>query len=275
MAEFTPIIFDNTRRLAIRARAASHGFEKAFLVQTMANELAERLSYVSRKFENILVTGPIAQFADSILGTQAYSLTKNLMLEEDILPFAPESFDLILSAGTLDSVNDLPGTLIQIRRTLKPDGLFLGTLFGAGSLRTLKAAMLRAEGEQVRPHIHPQIDLRAASDLMTRTGFALPVADIDTLEVRYSDWRRLVRDLRESGASNALSGPRSFNRSMPNALDISWQAMADPDGRVTENFNFLQLSGWGPSASQPKPAARGSATVSLADALKKRSKPVF
>ena len=275
MAEFTPIIFDNTRRLAIRARAASHGFEKAFLVQTMANELAERLSYVSRKFENILVTGPIAQFADSILGTQAYSLTKNLMLEEDILPFAPESFDLILSAGTLDSVNDLPGTLVQIRRTLKPDGLFLGTLFGAGSLRTLKAAMLHAEGEQVRPHIHPQIDLRAASDLMTRTGFALPVADIDTLEVRYSDWRRLVRDLRESGASNALSGPRSFNRSMPNALDISWQAMADPDGRVTENFNFLQLSGWGPSASQPKPAARGSATVSLADALKKRSKPVF
>lgn len=274
MAEFTPIIFDNTRRLAIRARAASHGFEKAFLVQTMANELAERLSYVSRKFENILVTGPIAQFADSILGTQAYSLTKNLMLEEDILPFAPESFDLILSAGTLDSVNDLPGTLVQIRRTLKPDGLFLGTLFGAGSLRTLKAAMLRAEGEQVRPHIHPQIDLRAASDLMTRTGFALPVADIDTLEVRYSDWRRLVRDLRESGASNALSGPRSFNRSMPNALDISWQAMADPDGRVTENFNFLQLSGWGPSASQPKPAARGSATVSLADALKKRSKPI-
>lgn len=275
MAEFTPIIFDNTRRLAIRARAASHGFEKAFLVQTMANELAERLSYVSRKFENILVTGPIAQFADSILGTQTYSLTKKLMLEEDILPFAPESFDLILSAGTLDSVNDLPGTLVQIRRTLKPDGLFLGTLFGAGSLRTLKAAMLRAEGEQVRPHIHPQIDLRAASDLMTRTGFALPVADIDTLEVRYSDWRRLVRDLRESGASNALSGPRSFNRSMPNALDISWQAMADPDGRVTENFNFLQLSGWGPSASQPKPAARGSATVSLADALKKRSKPVF
>ena len=274
MAEFTPIIFDNTRRLAIRARAASHGFEKAFLVQTMANELAERLSYVSRKFENILVTGPIAQFADSILGTQAYSLTKNLMLEEDILPFAPESFDLILSAGTLDSVNDLPGTLVQIRRTLKPDGLFLGTLFGAGSLRTLKAAMLHAEGEQVRPHIHPQIDLRAASDLMTRTGFALPVADIDTLEVRYSDWRRLVRDLRESGASNALSGPRSFNRSMPNALDISWQAMADPDGRVTENFNFLQLSGWGPSASQPKPAARGSATVSLADALKKRSKPI-
>lgn len=269
MAEFTPAIFDNTRRLAIRARAASHGFEKAFLVQTMANELAERLSYVSRKFENILVTGPIAQFADSILGTQTYSLTKNLMLEEDILPFAPESFDLILSAGTLDSVNDLPGTLVQIRRTLKPDGLFLGTLFGAGSLRTLKAAMLRAEGEQVRPHIHPQIDLRAASDLMTRTGFALPVADIDTLEVRYSDWRRLVRDLREAGASNALSGLRSFNRSMPNALDISWQAMADPDGRVTENFNFLQLSGWGPSASQPKPAARGSATVSLADALKK------
>lgn len=274
MAEFTPTIFDNTRRLAIRARAASHGFEKAFLVQTMANELAERLSYVSRKFENILVTGPIAQFADSILGTQTYSLTKNLMLEEDILPFAPESFDLILSAGTLDSVNDLPGTLVQIRRTLKPDGLFLGTLFGAGSLRTLKAALLRAEGEQVRPHIHPQIDLRAASDLMTRTGFALPVADIDMLEVRYSDWRRLVRDLREAGTSNALSGPRSFNRSMPNALDISWQAMADPDGRVTENFNFLQLSGWGPSASQPKPAARGSATVSLADALKKRSKPV-
>lgn len=270
MSNQAPQIFDNRRRLALRARAAAKGFQQSFLIQHMAGELAERLTYVTRPFQNALLIGPIADFAAQIFGEREIDATVAMQQDEEILPFAAKSYDLILSAGTLDSVNDLPGALLQIRQILKPDGLFMGTLFGSGSLRTLKEAMMRADGAHIRPHIHPQIDLRAASDLMTRAGFALPVADIDTLQVRYADWRRLVRDLRDAAAGNALAGPRGFNRQMPAALDTAWSALSEPDGRTPETFHFLQLSGWGPSPTQPKPAARGSGTVSLADALKKR-----
>ena len=269
MGDNTPQIFDNRRRMAIRARAVARGVEQSFLLATMADELAERLAYVSRNFDNALLIGPIAAFADRIFGERTLDVTADVMQDEEAIAYSPQSFDLVISAGTLDSVNDLPGALVQIRRVLKPDGLFLGTLFGAGSLQTLKSAMLFADGTMVQPHIHPQIDLRAISDLMTRAGFALPVTDVDKLSVRYSDWRRLVDDLRDAGASNALSGRRRFNRSLPEALDTKWRAAQEADGRVSENFHFLQLSGWAPAPSQPKPAARGSGTVSLASVLKK------
>ncbi len=271
MADRAPQIFDNRRRTAIRARAVARGLGQSFLLNHMADELTERLAYVSRNFENTLLIGPIAAFADQIFGERKPVIVANILQNEEALAYPPGSFDLIISAGTLDSVNDLPGALVQIRRALKPDGLFLGTLFGAGSLCMLKAAMLIADGAQVSPHIHPQIDLRAISDLLTRAGFALPVTDIDKLSVRYSDWRRLVSDLRDAGVSNSLSGPRVVSRSLPNALDGAWRAAAEPDGRVTESFHFLQLSGWAPAPSQPKPAARGSGTVSLASVLKKSS----
>ena len=271
MADKAPQIFDNRRRMAFRERAMARGLNQSFLLQHMAEELAERLADVSRSFENVLLCGPISAFADQILGPRNPSITVNIMLDEEAIPYSQGSFDLVLSAGALDSVNDLPGALVQIRRVLKPDGLFLGTLFGAGSLPVLKAAMLTADGAQVRPHIHPQIDLRAISDLVTRTGFALPVIDVDKLSVRYSGWRQLVNDLRDAGVSNALSGPRHYVRSLPNALDRAWQGQADIQGRATEMFHFLQLSGWAPAPGQPKPAARGSGTVSLASVLNKSS----
>ena len=269
MADNTPQIFDNRRRMAIRARAVARGLEQSFLLAAMADELTERLAYVSRNFDNALLIGPIAAFADQILGERKPVTVLNIMQDEEVLAYPPGSFDLIISAGTLDSVNDLPGALVQIRRSLKPDGLFLGTLFGADSLQSLKSIMLIADGPKVRPHVHPQIDLRAISDLLTRAGFALPVTDIDKLSVRYSDWRRLVTDLRDAGVSNALSGPRAISRLLPNALDSAWRAATESDGRVSESFHFLQLSGWAPAPSQPKPAARGSGTVSLASVLKK------
>lgn len=269
MAANAPQIFDNRRRMAIRARAVARGIEQSFLLNYMADELAERLTDVSRNFENALLIGPIAVFAGKIFGERKSVVTHNVMLDEEMLPYSSGSFDLIVSAGTLDSVNDLPGALVQIRRVLKPDGLFLGTVFGAGSLASLKSAMLTADGEAVQPHIHPQIDLRAISDLMVRAGFALPVTDIDKLNVRYTDWRRLIGDLRDAGVSNALSGPRRFARPLQKGLDSTWRAAAETDGRVSEHFHFLQLSGWAPAPSQPKPAARGSGTVSLASVLKK------
>lgn len=269
MANTTPQIFDNRRRMAMRVRAVARGVEQSFLLATMADELAERLADVSRNFENALLIGPVAVFADRILGARTPNVTDDVMLDEEAIAYPPNSFDLVISAGTLDSVNDLPGALVQIRRVLKPDGLFLGTLFGAGSLQSLKSAMLVADGTMVQPHVHPQIDLRAISELMTRAGFALPVTDIDKLSVRYRHWQRLADDLRGAGAGNALSGERRFARSLPVALDSAWRSLAESDGRVTESFHFLQLSGWAPSASQPKPAARGSGMVSLASVLKK------
>jgi NADH dehydrogenase [ubiquinone] 1 alpha subcomplex assembly factor 5 len=269
MADMAPQIFDNRRRMALRARAMRGRIQQSFLLTHMATELSERLSFVSRSFENVLFIGPIADFAADILGDRKMQITAEPMLDEEALPFAPASFDLILSAGTLDSVNDLPGALLQIRRALKPDGLFLGTSFGAGSLPRLKNAMMAADAGQVRAHIHPQIDLRSISDLMTRAGFALPVADVDMLSVRYRDWRRLVGDIRDAGVGNAMAGLRTFQRALPRGLDIAWQSLADDNGKVTETFNFLQLNGWAPSPHQPKPAARGSGSVSLVDVLGK------
>jgi SAM-dependent methyltransferase len=190
--------------------------------------------------------------------------------EEDRLPFAPASFDLVISAGTLDSVNDLPGALIQIRRILKPDGLFLGHMFGAGTLATLKSMFLESDADQVRPHMHPQIDLRSAADLIVRAGFALPVADQDVTEVRYSNWRGIVSDVRDAGIGNALAGPRAYlGKNVINRLDRIFAARADAHGKVPEYFTHLFLSGWAPSENQPRPAKRGSAQVSLADILSK------
>jgi NADH dehydrogenase [ubiquinone] 1 alpha subcomplex assembly factor 5 len=269
MSSVPPQIFDNKRRMAMRLRALSRGTRQSFLLAYMANELAERLACVSRSFENTLLLGPIAQFADIISGDRQMPIVADVMANEETLSYPPQSFDLIISAGTLDSVNDLPGALVQIRRTLEPDGLFLGTLYGAGSLATLKSAMLKADGAQIRPHIHPQIDLRAISDLMGRTGFALPVIDRDKLDVRYNDWRTLVADVRDAAAGNSLVGSRSYVRSLPKELEARWNALADHDGKVRESFHFLHISGWAPSPTQRKPAARGSGTVSLVDIFKK------
>jgi NADH dehydrogenase [ubiquinone] 1 alpha subcomplex assembly factor 5 len=269
MTNVPPQIFSTKRRMALRARALRLDVGDSFLLNHMADELAERLAFVSRTFENALLIGPIAMLAERILAERKTAIVADLMLNEEALPYPPESFDLIISAGTLDSVNDLPGALVQIRRTLKPDGLFLGTLYGAGSLSQLKAAMLLADGERVQPHIHPQIDLRAISDLMARAAFALPVTDIDMLTLRYADWRGLVNDLRAAGAGNAMAIYNGFDRQLPKNLDRAWANLADPDGRSSETIALLHLNGWAPSPDQPKPAPRGSGKVSLADVLKK------
>ena len=191
-------------------------------------------------------------------------------MEEDRLPFTPGSFDLVISAGTLDSVNDLPGALIQIRRILRPDGLFLGHMFGAGTLAMLKAMLLEADADRVTPHIHPQIDLRSAADLIVRAGFTLPVADQDTSAVRYGDWRSIVSDIRDAGVGNALAGPRNYlGKDVAARLESAFAARADAQGKVTESFAHIYLSGWAPSENQPRPAKRGSGQVSLADILSK------
>lgn len=260
-------IFDRKRRRALRERADGRGGD-LFLWQIIADDIADRLVDVARDFHDVLIVGPMTAYASQILADRQAEITEGQIIDEDHLPFAPASFDLIICAGTLDSVNDLPGALVQMRRCLRPDGLFLGHMFGAGTLASLKSAILEADGEKAAPHIHPQIDLRSAADLLTRAGFTLPVIDTDATTVRYSEWRALVRDLRDMGVGNALAGPRGpLSRDILNRLDVSWQAMARDDGKVEERFVHIHLSGWSPSDDQPKPAKRGSGSVSLASIL--------
>lgn len=265
-----PEIIDRRRRRALRERAASRGGEP-FLWSYVAIELAERLDLVSRPFENALIIGPMASYADKITGQRTCVVSFADLVDEDRLPFEPYSFDLVVAAGTLDSVNDLPGALVQIRRILKPDGLFLGHMFGAGSLATLKSLMLVADGDTTAPHIHPQIDLRSAADLLSRAGFALPVADSDVMPVRYRDWRTIVSDLRDTGVGNALAGPRRYSgKGILARLDCEWHRRTDGSGKVEEQFVHIFLSGWAPAPDQPKPAKRGSGQVSMAAVLPSR-----
>lgn len=278
-----PEIFDRIRRRAFRERAGRMG-GGSFLWDYIADDIAERLSLVSRQFDDVLIIGPLAAFADRIMGERSGEVVKASLssleatrpdapvIEEDRLPFQPGSLDLIISAGTLDSVNDLPGALVQMRRALRPDGLLLAHMFGAGSWARLKALMLMAEGGSASPHIHPQIDLRSAADLLSRAGFALPVADQDVMPVGYGGWRNIVADLRSAGLGNALAGPRRYlGKNILACLDAAWQQVADQNGRAEENVVHLHLSGWAPSPSQPKPAARGSG-ISLASVLPDKTK---
>lgn len=268
MSQAPPEMFDRRRRLAMRERAYARSGGQSFLWEQLAGDLAERLADVTVEFADVLIIGPMAAYANAILGGRHGTLLcAGPEIEEDRLPFEPGSFDLIICAGTLDSVNDLPGALVQMRRALRPDGLLLAHMFGAGTLASLKQAMMLADGESVAPHIHPQVELRAAADLLQRAGFALPVADLDASDVRYGDWRTLIADLRDMGLGNQLASPRGFlGCDYPKRLDQAWASIAR-DGKVTERFVHLHLSGWAPAPSQPQPARRGSGQASLADIL--------
>ena len=193
-----------------------------------------------------------------------------MQCDEDRLPFADASFDLIVAAGGLETVNDLPGCLALIRRLLVPDGLFLGALAGAGSLPRLRASMLAADmaSGAATPRIHPQIDVRAAGDLLARAGLKLPVADGDRLIVRYGDPLRLIADLRGMAGTNLLRGTRPpiVRTGLP-ALFERFAADAAADGRTAETIEIVYLTGWSSGPDQPQPARRGSATHSLAQSL--------
>lgn len=281
--DLPPEIFDRRRRRAFFERALQRTGDR-FLWRYIAGELAERLSVVTREFADALIIGPMAVEATTIIGQRnchIHSATLSevaganaIAAEEDRLPFGAGQFDLIIAGGSLDSVNDLPGALVQIRRALRPDGLFLGQIYGAGSLSTMKSALLAVEGDMAAPHIHPQIDLRSAADLLSRAGFALPVADNDVLAVRYADWRSVVRDVRDAGIGNAMAGPRQYlGKAIIRALDAEWRDRSDAAGKVEERFNHVFLSGWAPSPTQPKSAPRGSGSVSLAAVLPPPSRP--
>jgi NADH dehydrogenase [ubiquinone] 1 alpha subcomplex assembly factor 5 len=279
--------FDRVLRRARRDRAQPLFGGADYLHRLAADELLERLDLVKRDFKDVLDLGCGDGYLSGQLGARGFNVTSldagerfaaqtgGLQADEDRLPFAPGSFDLVLSVGVLDSVNDLPGALTLVRRSLRPDGLFLAALAGAGSLPMLRMAMLAADEAQgaISPHIHPQIDLRAAGDLLTRASFALPVADSQAVSVRFPHLMQLVRDLRAMGATNILAN-RDRSPILRNGLAAAIAAFAaqgDMDGKTTERFEILYLTGWAPSPDQPQPARRGSATASLAAALNKKA----
>ena len=198
---------------------------------------------------------------------------ESVVVDPELLPFGPESFDLVVSALALQFVNDLPGTLIQIRRALAPDGLFLACLVGGRTLHELRAVLAQAEEEiagGASPRVAPLGDLRDMGGLLQRAGFALPVTDVDAITVRYDHVFALMRDLRAMGATNALAQrvkTPSRRAMFLRAAEIYAQKFADPDGRIRATFEFVWLSGWAPHESQQKPLKPGSAKTRLADAL--------
>jgi SAM-dependent methyltransferase len=279
----TPEIFDRRLRSLRRDRAARDFAAHDFLYRHMVDELLDRLTDVQRPLPDALILGcpdGHARARLEAMGKQVVCadpgfanarMNGGVQADEDALPFADGSFDLIVACGSLDSVNDLPGALILMNRILRPDGLLLAAFAGAGSLPVLRQAIQRAEGDRPGQHVHPQVDVRAAGDLLGRAGFTMPVADGDTLAVRYGDLFGLIGDLRGMGAGNILhSRPPMITRDTLARAAAQFAGAADPDGRTTERFGIVYLSGWKPDPSQPGPARRGSATVSLAQALKSR-----
>ncbi|MBN8849711.1 MULTISPECIES: methyltransferase domain-containing protein [unclassified Sphingomonas] len=273
-----PEIFDRAARRLRRDRIADAYPAHDFLRAVMIEGLLDRLASVKREFHDVLDLGsfasgfalPGARIAQLDAGRRFAATAGGVQGDEDRLPFRDESFDLIVSAGVLDTVNDLPGALALARRALRPDGLFLAAFTGAGSLPTLRAVLRDAEGDRPAPRIHPQIDVRAAGDLLMRAGFALPVADIETIDVRYASFGRLLDDLRGMGAGNILAERRAMRRDVLARAAEGFVARADADGRTTERFAILYLTAWAPSPDQPQPARRGSGTASLAAAIGKK-----
>jgi len=280
-----PRIFDMALRANRRDRASPAFANHAFLYEAVAAEMLDRLDDVQRAHRDALVIGAPVDTLARALRQKGMTVTVAdpgavfsaahggvQVMEDDALPFAPGSFDLIMSCGVLDSVNDVPGLLIQMRGLLRPDGLLLGAFVGGGSLARLRAALLAGDGERPAQRLHPQIDVRAAGDLLQRAGFAMPVADSQTIQVGYAALWRLLADLRGMGAAQCLvSRPPPLTRSALLEAAQAFAGFADADGRVRERFEIVHISGWCPDPGQPKAARRGSAKVSLADALKSRA----
>lgn len=287
-----PLLFDRALHRKRLDRAAQ-GFSSAdFLQRRAALDLVERLEGVIRDFPRIvdlaarrgafaeaLALSPAAQRVGLLIETDLSSAMlagrtgARVTLDEERLPFAPGSLDAVVSTLGLHWTNDVVGALIQVRRALKPDGLFLGAFLGGATLTELRQALTEAEGELwsgAGSRVSPFADSRDAAGLLQRAGFALPVADVDRVNVSYDHPLKLLADLRQMGETNVLRDrhPRALSRALlGRAAEIYAERFTGPDGRITATFEVVTLTGWAPHESQPQPLAPGSAKMRLADAL--------
>ena len=288
-----PTVFNRQTVRRHRERAAASLAAHDFLFRDGAERLADRLADVKRTFPLALDLGcHTGQLARALKGRGGIATLVQCDLspkmaaaasdatampavagDEEALPFAAGVFDLVVSNLSLHWVNDLPGALIQIRRTLKPDGLFLGTVFGGDTMKELRRALAEAEiaeEDGLSPRVSPFADVRDAGGLLQRAGFALPVADADTVTVSYAEPMKLMADLRGMGESNAvLLSRKGFTRrrTLAAAAKRYRELYAGADGRVPASFQIVTLTGWAPDPSQQKALKPGSATGRLAQAL--------
>ncbi len=276
-----PEIFDRNARRLRRDRCA--GAPEAFFVTLIIDELLERLATITRPFQNALLIGAEPRLAKALEmsgiavtivdpSSRRAALLGGEIIDEDRDSFTAARFDLVIACGTLDSVADVPGALILWRQALQPDGVFLGAFAGAVSLPTLRAAAVDADVAQGQAvaRFHPQIDVRAAGDLLVRAGFALPVADRVDIALSYTDVGRLIDDLRAAAMTNVLATRYPVTREWRRDLATAFSRVAAADGRTHDTLSLIVLTGWAPAPSQPRPARRGSATAALAHALKQR-----
>ena len=288
-----PLIFDRPLHRRRLTRAAP-GFHRAdFLKRRAAEDLVIRIEAIRRRFPVAVDLGArTGAFADALAASEAAAKIDvliqtdlaaamlkrgaggvRLVADEERLPFAPASLDLAVSSLALHWVNDLVGTLIQIRRALKPDGLMMISLLGGATLTELRQSLLTAESEVrggAAPRVSPFIDAADGAELLRRAGFALPVVDTDTVTVRYDHPLKLLSDLRRMGETCALTGQNGGylgREVLQRACSGYNRGQAGADGRVGATFEIITLTGWAPHPDQQKPLRPGSAKMRLADAL--------
>lgn len=260
-------IFDPAAHRQKQARARALGGER-FLDDAAIDGLADRLAAVTRRFDHGLWIGDAVP--DAMLAFAAHWTA--LFFDDSETLTVQGSFDLAVTSYSLQVITDLPGALIQIRRALKPDGLFLAALLAGDSLSELRQAFAYAESETkggLSPRVSPFADVRALGGLLQRAGFALPVADSEKLAVRYGGFDRLVRDLRAHGLTNSLNGRArgALRRDTLAAMLAHYAGHNSADGKLVATFETVYLTGWAPHESQQKPLKPGSAKTRLADAL--------
>jgi len=290
-------IFDRRALRRHRDRAAASIDAHDFLIREVAERLLDRLADIRRSFpvaldlgchhgvvaETLAGRGGVEHLIQADISpdlarrAQAQDHT-TLSADEEALPFAEASLDLVVSALSLHWVNDLPGTLLQICRALKPDGLLLAAMIGGESLKELRQVLMEAEMEVedgVSPRVSPLADLRDLGGLLQRAGFALPVTDLDSITVTYPSALALMHDLRGMGETGTdRNRRRGFSRraTLLRAAALYEERFTDADGRVPATFEILYLTGWAPHADQPKPLRPGSASARLAEALDSEEK---
>lgn len=282
-------VFDRAAIRRHRERAAAKFTDHDFLFREIASRLDDRLDDVDRDFPVALDLGRRDDTMSNLLSDRKRIGTvigcnnfeaapsaagfPSLVVDEEALPFATGKIDLITSVLNLHWVNDLPGTLAQIRRALRPDGLFLAAMLGGDTLHELRRVMLEAEAEiegGASPRVSPFIDLSDGGGLLQRAGFALPVADLDTITITWPDAFALMKDIRGMGETNAVHQRRKgFTRrkTLFSAAKKYQELYADPDGRIPATFQVVYLTAWAPHENQQQPLKPGSGRASLADAL--------
>jgi len=275
-----PCLFDRTLLRARQDRASRSG-PASFLLDRVADDLIERQRAVLREFSDAADIGTPNDHVRRLLAAHVKHVNAVMLPASDSEPLAlaPASLDLVVSALAMQFVNDLPGVLAQIRRALKPDGLFLAAVIGGDTLTELRQSFAQAESEiegGVSPRVSPFADLRDLGALLQRAGFALPVTDVDRIVVRYDHAFALMQDLRRMGATNILVERRrtpSRRATFARMAEVYAERFSDPDGRIRATFDIVWLSGWAPHESQQKPLKPGSAKMSLADAVNKQRDP--